>query len=64
MPRAPSPHPSPLTPSPHPYAQVEEKIIERAQKKLYLDAAVIQQVPLTLPLTLALTLPPTPNLYP
>jgi len=43
---------------------VEEKIIERAQKKLYLDAAVIQQVPLTLPLTLALTLPPTPNLYP
>ena len=23
--------------------QVEEKIIERAQKKLYLDAAVIQQ---------------------
>jgi hypothetical protein len=39
---------------------VEEKIIERAQKKLYLDAAVIQQVPLTL----ALLLPPTPTPYP
>ena len=51
---------------------MEEKIIERAQKKLYLDAAVIQQgrlaetskalskdltLTLTLPLTRILTLP-------
>ena len=28
---------------------VEEKIIERAQRKLYLDAAIIQQVALTSP---------------